>query len=180
MSQKLVSVDSIVETLMKEGYETLDSDLDLLDLSRGYFNSAFFIAEKFGVLCSTINNVFLKYLARRKKIHRWVHSVTLPQEILMLKFARLGADKKILESFALELARCGGGVNFKTAVSLLGRGPTKEEVELILKSYLEGAIESENQEKELIELASGISSDLGSIVSKKIKARKRLLELYCD
>src|SRR3989344_3085953 len=52
MLQKLASVDSVVQTLMEEGY----------------FNSAFFIAKKFGVLCGTINSILMEYMAKRKTI----------------------------------------------------------------------------------------------------------------
>lgn len=109
--RKLASVDAVVKTLVKEGWDSIwnantseDNSNDSfgccskLDDARGYFLSAFFIAKKFGVSRETVDDILKDYLTKRKATSKTFYLIHLPPESLMLKFAKLGVSKSVVDS----------------------------------------------------------------------------------
>ena len=183
MSNNFTMQEKIVLKLMEEGYEFLNKKsnknddgselISNLDVSRGYFSSAFFVAKKFGISEPVIDSILFEYINGCQKTLKMFHTINLPRELLMLDFAFLGASKASIEALSNEWAKCGSLANFKKAVKLLDRDPTKEQINFLVDDYLKGAMESKSYEDELLTLAAGFSFNLFKEVYQKINERRR-------
>ncbi len=177
------AVDSIIITLVEEGYRATNSTKDKaakndggmefinsLDRARGYFSSALFLAQRFGISQKTLDHILEDYIKKSKKIPKIFHSISLllPE----LEFAKLGASKDVVENLAEEHARCGQIGCFEKTIQLLKRKPLDREVGMIVKNYIDGASESQETEKRLIELAERASRNIVISVSESLRQRR--------
>ena len=187
-----ISADRIVLFLTKEAYKAAEEAEEMknpaknggldflakLDTVNYYFAAALAIAKKFSIGKSTASFLVVDYTSKFAKADFFVGS-HLPPPKAILEFAKLGAPNSVTELLLKELVKKGQLRDSLDAARLLGRDLREDEVLSLVKNYADGAVDANETEERLMELAKKcLSADGFKKAEKMIRDHKHRSD--CD